>query len=73
MKYVLCVNIAFYGYLSPPPSLFVYIVFGKPAYLWSEEEDIARESVLELKVECDVGLFPRSLLDSLDELLLLLS
>lgn len=47
----------------------------KPAYLWSEEEDKVRDdSVLELKVDCvNEGLFVRSLLDSLEELLLLLS
>lgn len=52
----------------------MYII-SKPAYLWSEGEDKARDdSVLEPKVDCATeGLFARSLLDSLDKLLLLLS
>lgn len=51
----------------------VLYIISKPAYLWSDGEGKAREdSVLEPKVAV-VGLFARSLLDSLDELLLLLS
>lgn len=45
-------------------------LINKPAHLWSEGEGNVRDASV---LDCVAGLFVRSLLDSLDELLLLLS